>query len=174
MAGDVFAAGAKVPGKTVALGFTKEEIELLDEVGETIIPATGTPGAKSVGIGAFMAMMVDECYDDAQHTAFRTGLLTLDGKARERLGRSFLRASAVERTAFLNELDEEDRRTPRAPGRPVFYFRMLRQLTLLGYFTSEVGATQALRWLEVPGGYDGDAPYRAGERAWFNPPTRSV
>jgi len=43
---------------------------------------------------------------------------------------------------------------------------MLKALTLLGYFTSEIGCTQAMRYLPVPGKYDGDYPYRQGDKAW--------
>jgi hypothetical protein len=45
---------------------------------------------------------------------------------------------------------------------------VLKELTILGYFSSEIGATQALRYAEVPGAYDGNAPYVRGQRAWFN------
>lgn len=171
--GDFLARAATMSGKTVPLGFSPGEIALLDEIGETILPATDTPGAKAVGIGAFMAMMVDECYDDAQHTAFRQGLVDLDVRARQRFGRPFAQVAAAGRTVLLNALDAENRQALRAPGRPAHYFQMFQQLTLLGYFTSEIGATQALRWVEVPGRYDGDAPYHPGDRAWFKPPSRS-
>jgi len=172
--GNMFAGGKTVVGKTVKLGFTPAETALLDEIGETIIPATDIPGAKAVGIGAFMAMMVDECYDDAQHAMFRSGLAAIDVRARQQFGHPFERCSGTERTALLNELDREDRRILPDAGKPAHYFRMFRQLTLLGYFTSEIGVTQALRWTEVPGSYDGDAPYSPGDRAWFKPPARSV
>jgi hypothetical protein len=48
----------------------------------------------------------------------------------------------------------------------------MKELTLLGYFSSEIGCTQALRYVEAPGAYRGDVPYRRGERAWFNPTRR--
>ena len=46
------------------------------------------------------------------------------------------------------------------------YFTMMKQLTLLGYFTSEIGSKQALRYNPVPGRYDGCAPYKKGDKAW--------
>jgi hypothetical protein len=45
---------------------------------------------------------------------------------------------------------------------------MLKELTLLGYFTSETGYTQALRYAETPGRYDPCVPYEEGEPAWAN------
>jgi hypothetical protein len=49
---------------------------------------------------------------------------------------------------------------------PTHYFRMMKELTLLGYFTSEIGCTQAQRYAETPGRYDPCVPYKAGDKAW--------
>jgi hypothetical protein len=49
---------------------------------------------------------------------------------------------------------------------PNHYFRMMKELTLLGYFTSEIGYTQAQRYVESPGRFDPCVPYQAGEPAW--------
>ena len=51
-------------------------------------------------------------------------------------------------------------------GAPLHYYSMMKQLTLLGYFTSEIGMKQALRFLPVPGKYDGAFPYKKGDKAW--------
>ncbi len=168
-----FLSGAPVSGKTTPNDFTAADIALLDEIGDTIIPTTNTPGAKATGIGAFMVWMVNECYDDAQHAAFKAGLAAINAASTAKFGHDFMAASATERTSLLNELDAEQKRA-RANKEGPHYFRMMKQLTLLGYFTSEIGATQALRFTEVPGRFDGNAPYQKGDRAWFQPPSRSV
>ncbi|MGI9262739.1 MAG: gluconate 2-dehydrogenase subunit 3 family protein, partial [Woeseiaceae bacterium] len=49
---------------------------------------------------------------------------------------------------------------------PAHYFRMMKELTLLGYFTSEIGYTQAMRYVETPGRYDPCVPYTTGEKSW--------
>ena len=163
-----YLSGSPLPGKTAGPGFSAADIALLDEIGDTIIPATDTPGAKTAGIGAFMVMMVEDCYDDAHHAAFQAGLA--------KIGPDFLKLSPAGRTTRLNELDAEQRKhnAARSGGEPAHYFRMMKQLTLLGYFTSEIGAAQALRFVEVPGQYDGNAPYKKGDRNWFSAPSRSV
>jgi hypothetical protein len=43
---------------------------------------------------------------------------------------------------------------------------MMKELTLLGYFTSEIGCTQAQRYVESPGRFEPCLPYKRGERAW--------
>jgi len=144
-------------------GFSAADKALLDEVGDTIIPSTDVPGAKAVGIGAFMAMMVHDCYEAPDQAAFREGLARLDADFRARHGVGFAAGTPADQTAFLNALDAEAR-AQRGP--PVHPFRLMKELTILGYFTSEIGATQALRFEEVPGRYDGNAPWQPGDRAW--------
>jgi hypothetical protein len=174
--GDAFLRGAVLPGKIVTASLNSADINLLDEIGETILPATDTPGAKAVGIGGFMAMMVAECYDDPHHVAFLAGLVKIRRISQQRFGAEFPAAMPKERTILLNELDAEQRQhtATKAAGEPAHYFRMMKQLTLLGYFTSEVGASRTLRFVEVPGRYDGNVPYKKGDRNWFVAPSRGV
>jgi len=168
LAGPRLLSAALTPG--AAAGFAPGEIALLDEIGDTIIPATDVPGAKAVHIGAFIAMMVNDCYDAPDQAAVKAGLKTLADTYRARHGTEFAQGDAATRTAFLNTLDQEQRAytAARRPDQPQHYFRILKDLTILGYFTSETGATQALRYEEVPGRYDGNVPYKKGDRAFFN------
>lgn len=167
--GDTWLRGGTVPGKNPGLAFSSDDIALLDEIGEAIIPTTDTPGAKAAGIGAFIAMMVTDCCDHAQHTAFKAGL--------DRLRREgFLQATPAERTARLNTLNAElnQSRTLKQAAQPDTFFKMAKQLTILGYFTSEIGATQVLDFNEVPGRLDGNVPYKKGDRIPWTPPSRSL
>ncbi len=163
-----YLSGQPVPGKA-SPGFTQGELALMDEIGETIIPATDIPGAKAAGIGAFMAMMVTDCYDDRHHAAFREGLSGIEAAARERCRKPFLECSREERTALANALDAEQRADQGKRGKDAtpHYFRMMKELSVLGFFSSEIGCTRALRYIEVPGSFNGNYPYRKGDRAWF-------
>ncbi|MEO7414955.1 MAG: gluconate 2-dehydrogenase subunit 3 family protein [Opitutaceae bacterium] len=162
-----------------APAFAPEELALLDEIGDTIIPTTDIPGAKAVSIGAFMAMMVRDCYAPQNQAAFKDGLRKIAGAYSTRFGGSFATGTPANRTTLLNELDQEQKafteQTKRQRTGAVsedeegqHYFRMMKELTILGYFTSEIGATKAVRFMEVPGRYDGNAPYKKGDRAWFS------
>jgi hypothetical protein len=163
-------SGQPIPMKVTDIVFTDADKALMDEIGETIIPATSIPGAKAVGIGAFMAMMVNDCYDDKDHAAFKEGLTKINDAARAKYGRSFLECSADERTAVCNALDAEQKAYKKDKGKddPAHYFKMMRELTVLGYFSSEIGCTQAIRFIEVPGAYHGDVPYKKGDKVWFS------
>ena len=146
------------------------DIALLDVIGDTILPSSDVPGAKAVGIGPFLAMMMTDCYTADEQVPLRAGLRRLDAEFTERFGTGFVSGSPADRTTYLNELDREQReqRLTQGAGAMPHYFRILKELTILGYFSSEVGATQALRYADVPGGYDGNAPYTRGDRAWFS------
>ncbi|RXK56062.1 gluconate 2-dehydrogenase subunit 3 family protein [Oleiharenicola lentus] len=162
--GDTWLRGATVAGKTIGDNFSATDIALLDEIAETIIPTTATPGAKAAGVGAFMAMMVTDCYDDAHHAAFRAGLEKLRAE-------NFAAATPAARTARLNTLDAEQKAHT---GTPAHFFKMMKQLTVLGYFTSEIGASQVLIYEEAPGRFDGNMPYKPGDRYFFTQPNRNL
>lgn len=183
--GEVFLTGCNAGG-TAATGFTPENIALLDEIGETIIPATDIPGAKATKIGEFMKTIVTDCYTDAQQKVFNDGLAGFNEACKKLNGKTFMDCSADQRKAFLVSLekeakeynkqrDEKDKPAkekaqkemdPHFVGSPSHYYSMMKQLTLWGYFSSEIGMKQALRFLQVPGRYDGALPYKKGDKAW--------
>jgi hypothetical protein len=166
---ELLLSGQSVPGKAPTPAFTDADQALLDEIGETIVPATDIPGAKAVNIGAFMTLMVRDCYNDSQHAVFAAGLGKINEACRAKCGCSFMEATPSQRTELANALDAEQRdyNKAKAKGDPAHYFRMMKELAILGYFTSEIGCTQAVKYVEVPGAYHGDIPYKKGDRAWF-------
>lgn len=148
--------------------FTDSDIALLDEIADTILPETDTPGAKAAKVGAFMALMVTDSYYPPDQEIFRAGLAAIDERANESFGSGFASASAEDRLALLEELDAEQHAymASKASDEPAHFFRMMKELSLLGYFTSEIGYTQAMRYLETPGRFDPCVPYAAGEKIW--------
>ncbi len=161
-------SGCSPSDKQVNTLFKQSDIALFDEISETILPATSSPGAKAAKVGEFMSMMVLDCYDETDQKIFTTGVLTLQDAFNKQYNTSFIKGTVDQRTAFLNALDKEQKNyqaTKKKDDRS-HYFRMMKELTLLGFFTSEVGATKALRYVEVPGRFDGSAPYKKGDKAW--------
>lgn len=148
--------------------FTESDVVLMDEIGETIIPTTDTPGAKAVGIGSFMAMMVLDTYSPEDQKVFENGLDKIRQDFEAQYGDSFVEGKPADRKAYLNKLNDELTvfTSNKKEGDSEHYFRMLKELTLLGYFTSEIGSTKALRYVETPGRYDACIPYKKGDRAW--------
>lgn len=150
---------------TTKLVFSEQDIQLLDEVAETILPRTDTPGAKDAKVGQFMTVFVRDCYTQEEQEQFHTGLVQLQEACEATYGHSFLHLETSQRQELLRQLDTTAKAHVEQTGNP-HYFTMIKQLTLFGFFTSEPGATQALRYVAVPGRYDGCIDYEEGDRAW--------
>lgn len=178
--------------------FSAEDVALLDEIADTILPETDTPGAKAAAVGPFMAMMVNEVYSLDDQQIFIEGMRQLNQESERMHGVAFMAATPQQRLQLLEQLDREqkdymDRRQAaqkrsRDPvvadepedaragdptldpeitaDAPAHYFRMMKELALLGYFTSEIGYNQAMRYVETPGRFDPCVPYTPGEKIW--------
>jgi hypothetical protein len=118
---------------------------VLAEVVETIVPETSTPGAKAAQVHVFVDLALKRCAPADQQ---RVVVAALDS-----LGAGFSKLTASDREARLKAIDASA-------------LAVLRDLTLLGYFTSEIGATQALAYVAVPGEYKGCVDLKPGQKAW--------
>lgn len=160
-----FLHGCQPPEKKIG-AFDADTIALLDAIGETIIPETpNSPGARAANIGAFMKVIVTDCYSAEEQTNFFEGLTRLEADVREKFGASFVELSNTDQLAFVTELDRASQ-SQESKDQP-HIFDMLHQLTVWGYFTSEPGATKALRFIPVPGSYQGCVPLGNDEGAWL-------
>ena len=148
---------------------TEEDILLLNDIGETIIPTTASSkGAGETGIGEFMKVYVTDCYSEERQEVFKKGLAQLRERSKDKYGKEFLKLSKAQKHDLLTAIDKEakeydSKRNKNAPGH---YFSMIKEITVFGYFTSEPGATEALRYVQTPGSYDGNVDYKPGDKAW--------
>jgi hypothetical protein len=142
--------------------FNRADVALLDEIAETILPETDTPGARAAGVGPFIATMVVDSYYAADQRTFRQGLRVINERSRDAYGDDFMAIDATERTALLNELDAEQHAymAAKAGDEPAHFFRMMKELTLLGYFTSEIG------YVETPGRFEPCVKLAPGDKTW--------
>lgn len=159
-----FLAGCRAADKGL---FSANDIAFLDEIAETILPETHTPGAKAAQVGGFMTVMVNDCYTEEEQEIFKNGMLKINERSSARSGKAFTESSAIQRHELLVQLDKEQKEYTKNKKEqdPVHYFRMMKELTLLGYFTSEPGCTRAKRYMPVPGKYIGCVPYKKGDKA---------
>ncbi|HXS58031.1 MAG TPA: gluconate 2-dehydrogenase subunit 3 family protein [Hanamia sp.] len=166
-------------------GFTEANIQLLDEIGETIIPATATsPGAKAARIGQFMKVYVTDCYDTDQQKTFWAGINNIKNKSIEKYNRPFPKLTISQKKEILNSLLKEPakaiakvkkgtgdaiqtgKEAQNKEEKPREFFSMIQNLTVFGYFTSQPGATKAVRYIQTPGSYKGEVSYKKGDKAW--------
>lgn len=139
---------------------TEDQASIVAELAEIIIPKTDTAGAKDVGVPQFIDLMLKDCYSKEDQDAFIKGLTEFDAQAKEKSGDTFLGLDAEKQTAFVKETHDAavkaELETKPAPKRP--FILTVKELTMLGFFTSEVGATQVLQYVAVPGSYKGCIP----------------
>ena len=159
-----FLAGCKTSDKKI---LENDDAVYLDEIAETILPATKTPGAKAAKVGSFMLLMVNDCYDNKEQEIFREGMKKINEQSDTKFGESFLKITPEQRHQLLLQIDSEQKQYTKAKKEeePVHYFRMMKELTLLGYFSSKPGCTEAKRYMPTPGKYIGCVPYTKGEKA---------
>ena len=187
--GDFLLQGCKNPSAKTGLVFTDDDIAFLNEVAETILPATQTPGAKAAQVGRFMTVIVNDCYEEGDQKIFHEGIEKLDQACKEMHHARFMNVRPVDRHELLVALDKEAKdyqkkrndfnkeqnekeKVEIAKGNkdfkkekmPNHYFTMMKQLTLWGYFTSKEGITNAFRYVPTPGRYEGIIDYKKGDK----------
>ena len=144
-----------------------KQANLLAEITETICPKTKTPGAKELGVPQFIDKMLKELLTKKDQEAFVSGLEELDTRCEKSQGKSFLECTQTQREAFLTMLDKESPKFPPnmwgivliEKPEPVTFFRKVKSMTLMAYFTSEKIGKEVLAYKPIPGPYLACVPY---------------
>ncbi len=144
---------------------TPDQANLVATIVDHILPETDTPGARAVGVHRFIDAMLAESYPAEDRERFLAGLADVDARARRTCGRAFLQCATTDQRALLVQLDHEAFAAKPNPDEAPF-FRTMKELTLVGYYTSEIGATRELRHAPVPGRFEGCVPLSAIGRTW--------
>jgi hypothetical protein len=139
---------------------TPAQYRQVEVAAEQIIPRTHTPGATDARVADFIDTMLVDWYTPPERARFIAGLSDLDARAMKTHGRAFVDVSSSARVALLTAIDDEVTALRRANTQAgnEHWFATLKFLTVWGYYTSRVGATEELRANVMPGRYDGDAP----------------
>jgi len=139
-----------------SLEITDQQEVLLAEVADVIIPTTTTPGAKAAGAEKFITRIMRDCYKEEDQKKFYDGLEKINGQSKEVYGKGFTELDATQKNDIVKRTTVSDKP----------FFLQMKGLTITGYFTSEIGATQALEYLPVPGRFDGSWPMPKGQKSW--------
>lgn len=132
--------------------FSDQQLKLVAEMADMIIPDTDTPGAISAKVHHYIHAIVGDWYYDDERTAFMEGLNAVDA--------DFMNGSSDERHAIMTKMDNEDAEDGKT------FFQTFKELTLVGYFTSQIGAEEELRYEQYPGPYQGCVPFEEVGRTW--------
>ena len=139
--------------------FTGHQADTVSRICDLILPRTDTPGALDAGVPAFIAVIVGEWDLPEDKARFLEDLEGIDTRSRSRGNRDFLQLAEEAQVALLVELDGElqamkQRKEPTGKN----FFQRIKGLTLYGYYNSEPGMKEELRYVMIPGRYDPCAP----------------
>jgi hypothetical protein len=163
--GEFFRVSAAIRDERAAWApklLTPAHAKMLPELVETIIPRTDTPGAKDALVHVFVDLFVEACYPEERRKIFLGGFDEVDAEARKAHGHPFLELAGDERLGLLQKLERESMASE-SPAEKSFV-RSLKQMTLLGYFMSQPGATLAAEYELAPGPFQGCVPMTPGRR----------
>ena len=168
--------------------FTADQDATVAELADTIIPTTKTPGAKAAKVNEVIDVILKDCYKPDDQKRFLEGLAQTNKLSQDAYSKAFVQLDPAQRIEVMKKLEADakeqkakmasakaaakvensqaDLQMPDAKKMYTPFFTMLKDLTLTGYFTSEVGCTQALEYVAVPGRYDGCVPLKPGQKAW--------
>jgi hypothetical protein len=134
---------------------------LVNNLTETILPKTDTPGAGELGINLFVFKMIDDCYDKEHQQDFITGLDDFAAEAKKQLGKPFNECTAKERTAFVSAIDKNSKDEKYKDNtKLIAFYRMVKDQTVFGYTTSKYFMTKQIVYELVPGRYNAYFPVK--------------
>jgi Gluconate 2-dehydrogenase subunit 3 len=160
------AAHQQLPEQPVLRTLNPHQNAMVTTISEIIIPQTDTPGAKAARVNEFIDLILTEWYDEEEKSIFLTGLTGVDTSARDLFGKDFIDCGEKQQAEILRALDDEvaaargEVRRGNSRKRPPEqnFFFMMKQLTLIGYYTSQIGFEQELHGEIIPARHAGCVP----------------
>ncbi len=143
--------------------FTLHQLKQLKSICAIVIPRTDTLGAAEVNTHGFIDNQLFHCYEKSEQDIAKKLLSLIDVIANKLFSQSFITLKETQQFELLTELDLGKNNFNKTQRKD---FKSLKKLICFGYYTSEVGASQELRYLAIPGGYTGSITYKSTESSW--------
>lgn len=170
-------SGADLSAPPVGGTLSTSQLEMIGVLSDLILPETDTPGAVQAGVPAFIHSVVVDWYTPAEQEIFLAGLAELADAAQRRWSAAYVDLDRMQQSRLLAELEPPSEGSPDGPSLAALsmppgasgelpFFLKLKELTVVGYYTSELAARTELDYQPVPGRYDGDARLSATGRQW--------
>jgi Gluconate 2-dehydrogenase subunit 3 len=157
----------QMPEQAVLKTLNPRQNATVTTIAELIIPQTDTPGAKAARVNEFIDLILTEWYDEEEKSTFMTGLADVDSRTRDLYGKDFVDCAEKQQVEILGALDDEvaardqDARRRRSHPPQKNFFFMMKQLTLVGYYTSQAGFEQELHGEIIPSRHAACVPLEA-------------
>ena len=153
---------------------TDAQRRIIAAVAEVIIPRTDTPGAIDAGVPRYIELMAADWMKDEERLVFQAGLEDMETRIPREYGEPIDRLGQKTQLSILEEMEEaasasswyEFANTQRQFISDAPFICQIKELTVWGFFTSEVGSKQVLRFNPMPGRFDGDFPLARDESTW--------
>lgn len=154
--------------------FTPPQNAIVETMSELIIPATDTPGAKAARVSEFIDLILSDWSDDADKKIFLDGLADVDQRSQGLSGKNFVESTVAQQTEVMRALDEDlvkaqSHIEPNRDGRRILaektFYYMMKSLTLVGYYTSQVGEQEELHYEIIPSAHEQCAPIPSKEQS---------
>jgi len=146
--------------------FTHDQARLVSAVAEIIIPKTDTPGAIDVGVPRFIDQLLKECYKKEDQDRYLKGLIEFDDAAKKAYGDSFIDLEPAQQAEHVKKIHDVALDAKKSGVKEQTFILVTKELTIVGFFTSEPGATQVLQYNPVPGAYHGCVPLAEVGKTW--------
>ncbi|AMR32199.1 hypothetical protein A0256_12590 [Mucilaginibacter sp. PAMC 26640] len=149
-----------------------DQENVVNNLTETILPKTSTPGAKDLGINLFVFKMIDDCFDQKQQDEFMDGLKEFSAAVDEKYGKSFNELTPQERAAFVTGMEKQAKenrvktqaadsaKKPAEPNKAENFYNTVKGQTVFGYTTSQYFMTKEVVYELVPGRYNAMFPVK--------------
>lgn len=142
--------------------FNLDHMQMLLSIGDLILPKTQTPSASELDCHGFVDHQLKHCYTKQQQEAAMQFLTDLESLSKQQYSVSFNKLDSSQQLTLLQKVERLDGLTQQQKD----HFKIIKGLIVFGYFTSEVGATQALNYQAVPGGFKGSIPADENTLSW--------
>lgn len=143
--------------------FSQPDMVLLRDICALVIPKTSTAGAAEVDTHGFIDNQLYHCHSSEDQQKVTSILLKINAIALQRHKEHFSSTTTAQQLALLTDLEKPD---GGFDDTDKSQFKFLKSQIVFGYYTSEVGASQELEYLAIPGGFTGSIPYDSVGKAW--------
>lgn len=155
--------------------FNEAQRRIIAAMAEVVIPRTDTPGAIDAGVPRFIELMVRDWLNEQERAIFEAGLADVESRIPARYGNSFDRLDAKVQLQIMEEMEKEASDSPwyefgnvqREFISDAPFICQLKELTIFGFFTSQRGGEEVLRYNPMPMRFDGDVPLEPGQSSWM-------
>ena len=157
--------------------FTPAQRKIVAAMAEVIIPRTDTPGAMDAGVPRYIELMVANWLNDDERAIFNPGLQDIETRIPTEYGKAFDQLDASQQLQIMQELEDAAADSPWYEFGNVLrefisdapFICQFKELTVWGFFTSQEGGSQVLRYDPMPMFFDGNIPLAQDESSWTSP-----